>query len=157
MSERSVTHATITAERVYTAPPERVFAAWADPVVKARWFGYPDGWETIEYRLDFRMDGRELDRGGPAGGPVYTFDALYQEIVPNRRIVYTYAMDHDQTRVSVSLATVELVPAGDGTRLTVTEQGAFLDGHDTPGQREQVTEALLEELEGVLRREGAAA
>lgn len=153
MTERSVTHATFVVERTYDVAPERVFAAWADPTTKARWFGYPDPWETIGYDLDFRVGGRELDRGGPAGGPVYTYDALYQEIVPNRRIVFTYAMDHDETRVSVSLATVEFAPARGGTRLVFTEQGAFLDGRDAPTQREQANGALLEELDGVLRRE----
>ena len=34
----TVTHATFTLERVYPAPPQRVFAAWSDPAAKARWF-----------------------------------------------------------------------------------------------------------------------
>jgi uncharacterized protein YndB with AHSA1/START domain len=37
MSDRTVTHATFTMERNYQAPPDRVFAAWADPEVKVRW------------------------------------------------------------------------------------------------------------------------
>lgn len=155
MTERSVTHATFAVARTYDAAPARVFAAWADPTIKHRWFGYPDGWETISYDLDFRVDGRERDRGGPPGGTVYTYDALYQEIVPNRRLVYSYAMDHEETRISVSLATVEFEPAGGGTRVIVTEQGAFLDGHDTPAQRKRATGSLLDELAGELRREPA--
>lgn len=151
MTERSVTHATFVVERTYDIAPERVFSPWADPTTKARWFGYPAPWETNGYDLDFRVGGRELDRGGPAGGPVYTYDAPYQEIVPNRRIVFTYAMDHDATRVSVSLATVEFAPTDGGTRLVFTEQGAFLDGRDAPAQCEQANSGLLEELDRVLR------
>jgi hypothetical protein len=63
----------------------------------------------------------------------------------------------DETRISVSLATVELAPEGGGTRLVYTEQGAFLDGHDTPAQREQGTGSLLDALGAELRSEPATA
>ena len=148
MSERSVTHSTFVVERTYEATPERVFDAWADPAAKAGWFGSPDA----EHELDFRVGGREFSRGQvPGGGGTYTFDALYQDIVPDERIVYSYDMHLDDQRISVSLATVELKPAGEGTRLVLTEQGAFLDGLDTPEQREQGTGSLLDALGEELR------
>lgn len=37
-------------------------------------------------------------------------------------------------------------PGQRGTRLIVTEQGAFLDGHDDAGSRERGTAQLLEAL-----------
>jgi uncharacterized protein YndB with AHSA1/START domain len=156
MTERSVTHATFAIERTYDAPPARVFQAWADPAVKGRWFGGDEDGGG-EYELDFRVGGRELNRGGPSGGPVYTYEARYDEIVPDERIVYTYDMDLDESRISVSLATVELEPEGGGTRLVLTEHGAFLDGHDTPEQREQGTGSLLDALGAELQREPASA
>jgi uncharacterized protein YndB with AHSA1/START domain len=155
MSERSVTHATFVVERTYDAPPSRVFAAWADPAAKARWFG-PDE-STGEYELDFRLGGRELNRGGAPDGQTYTYEARYQDIVPGERIVYTYEMHRAETRISVSLATVELRPAGAGTRLIYTEQGAFLDGHDKPQYREEGTGGLLDALGAELRRESPTA
>jgi len=149
MSERSVEHATFVVERTYDATPARVFAAWADPAAKARWFG-PGESEEARFELDFRVGGREINRGAMEGS-VYAFEGLYQDIVPDERIVYTYDMHLDQARISVSLATVELKPEGDGTRLVFTEQGAFLDGLDTPAERQQGTGSLLgalgEELE----------
>lgn len=153
MPERSVTHATFTAERTYDAAPARVFAAWADPAAKARWFTGPDDWESGGYELDFRVGGRERSSGGPPGGPVFTYEAIYQDIVPDERIVYAYDMYTDEARISVSLGTVELKPAGAGTRLTYTEQGAYLDGLDTPSQREQGSGSLLDALGEELRRE----
>lgn len=152
MTERSVTHATFAVERTYDASPARVFAAWADPAAKARWFAGPEGWETTVFEMDFRVGGRERNRGGPPGGPVHTFEALYQDIVPDERIIFSYAMRLDETPISVSLATVELAPTGDGTRLVYTEQGAFLDGFDDPSPREQGMGELFDALEAELRR-----
>jgi uncharacterized protein YndB with AHSA1/START domain len=89
--------------------------------------------------------------------PVHTFDAHYQDIVTNERIIYTYVMYIDETRISISLATIEFKPAKAGTRLILTEQGAYLDGYDTPGLREQGTRDLLDALDAELRRESANA
>lgn len=139
MNERSAKHATFVIERNYEASPAKAFAAWADPVAKARWFTKADEFE-------FRVGGRETSHGGPPGGPVYTFDAQYQEIVPDQRIVYSYVLDQDETRISVSVVTVEFKSEGTGTRLIYTEQGVFLDGHDTPEQREHGTKLMLDKL-----------
>lgn len=146
MNERSVHHATFTVERTYQASPARVFAAWANPEAKARWFSKAD-------EFDFSVGGREFSRGGPPDGPIYTFDACFQEIVPNQRIVYSYTLDMGETRISVSVTTVELKPTDAGTRLIFTEQGTYLDGHDTPEQREHGTKAMLDTLGEVLRNE----
>jgi uncharacterized protein YndB with AHSA1/START domain len=74
--------------------------------------------------------------------------------VPDRRIVYAYAMQLDDVKISVSLATIEFVPSGAGTTLVLTEQGAFLDGYDDAGSREHGTGGLLDKL-GVARRRAA--
>ena len=157
MSERSTHHAIFVIERTYDASPARVFNAFSDPAAKARWFVGPDEWNQGGHELDFRVGGRERVSGGPPGGPVHSFDGLYQDIVPNQRIVYTYDMHMDEMRTSVSLATVEFEPEGDGTRLIFTEQGVFLDGLDNPAEREQGTKGLLDKLEAELEREPATA
>jgi uncharacterized protein YndB with AHSA1/START domain len=147
MSERSVEHATFVVERSYDAAPDRVFAAWSDPQAKARWFGGSDE----RFELDFRVGGRERRQGIDAEGNAYTFQALYQDVVPASRIVYTYDMLVGATRISVSVATVEIRPQGAGTRLVFTEQGVFLDGHDTPARREHGMGSLLDALGAELR------
>jgi uncharacterized protein YndB with AHSA1/START domain len=151
MTNRSVTHATFVVERTYDASPARVFAAWADPTTKARWFAGPEDWDASGHELDFQVGGRECASGGPRGGPVHIYNAVYYDIVPNERIVYAYDMHLDETRISVSLATVEIKPAGASSRLIFTEQGAFLDGHDYPAEREQGTIELLDALDAELR------
>ncbi|NGQ95736.1 polyketide cyclase [Brevibacillus sp. SYP-B805] len=145
MKEPSAKHATFVIEKFYKASPDQVFSAWANPETKSMWF--PKA-ETFE----FRIGGREINRGGPPGGPLYTFDACYQDIVPNSRIVYTYTMDMYDTRISVSVTTVEFKQEDGGTKLIFTEQGVFLDGHDTPEQREHGTKELLDKLGDVISR-----
>jgi uncharacterized protein YndB with AHSA1/START domain len=157
MTSRSVTHATFAIERSYDASPERVFRAWSDPDAKARWFVGPAEWERTEYAMDFRVGGRDLNRVGPPGGPVHTYEARYHDIVPNERIVTTYEMYLDETRTSVSVATLELEPSGNGTTLRYTEQGAFLDGTDSVASREQGSSDLLDALGVALESDAAVA
>jgi hypothetical protein len=57
----------------------------------------------------------------------------------------------DERKISVSLATFELKAAGSGTRLILTEQGAFLDGYDDAGSRERGTNGLLDALGASLK------
>jgi uncharacterized protein YndB with AHSA1/START domain len=144
--DRYVTHATFSLERRYPVPAARVFAAWADPAAKARWFA--PGPESRNL-LDFRVGGRELNHGGPARGPVMTFESFYRDIVPAERIVYSSTLAAGDDVVTVSLTTVEFTtvefttvesgPHGDGTRLVLTEQATFLDGREDPSWRETGT------------------
>jgi uncharacterized protein YndB with AHSA1/START domain len=149
--DRSVTHATFSLERSYQVPPARVFAAWAEPAAKARWFA-PD--PDSGHQLDFRVGGREVARGDPEDGPVMTFESLYRDIVPGERIVYTSTLSAGDDVMTVSVTTVEFSAAEGGTRLVLTEQGAFLDGREEPAWREHGTAAQLDALAAELKTDG---
>jgi uncharacterized protein YndB with AHSA1/START domain len=58
----TVNHTTFTIERKYPVTPERVFAAFADPVKKQRWFVEGDGFQMQSFEMDFRIGGRETTR-----------------------------------------------------------------------------------------------
>lgn len=152
MTKRSVVHATFTIERTYDATPAPVFRAFSDPAAKRRWFVEGEGWKIDSYDIDFRIGGLERSRFRFGDGPPMTFDSIYLDIVPNERIINAYNMTIDANRISASLATMELRPAGSGTRLVFTEQGAFLDGHDNVAQREEGTRGLFEKLAEELKR-----
>jgi uncharacterized protein YndB with AHSA1/START domain len=158
MTERTTKHDTFVIERVFPQSRERVFNAFANPDAKARWFsGPPDQWTQELRAFDFRVGGRERLVGAWAGGKVSSFDSVYQDIVANERIIYSYVMQIDGVPISVSLATVEFKPEGKGTRLVITEQGAFLDAFVDGGGREHGTRGLLERLAQSLETEPAGA
>ncbi|HEY2338022.1 MAG TPA: SRPBCC family protein [Burkholderiales bacterium] len=144
----SVAHGTFTIVRELPHAPERVYAAWSDANAKAAWFSGPSGqWTPLEREMDFRVGGRERARGRWTSGVVTDFQAHYLDIVPLRRIVYAYNMHVDERKISVSLATIQFEAAGaKRTKMTVTEQGAFLDGYDDAGSRERGTGGLMDAL-----------
>jgi uncharacterized protein YndB with AHSA1/START domain len=141
MTDRTVTHATFTLERTYPVPPDRAFRAWADTATKARWFaGNPSA-----YELDFRPGGIERNAATVEGKHI-VWESLYRDIVTDERIVYTSVLCEGDTVGTVSLTTVEFTPTGEGTRLVLTEAGAYLDGWEQAAWREQGTSDWLDAL-----------
>lgn len=150
-ASRSVVHATFCIERTYEASPSQVFKALTDPAAKAKWFAGGGGYTVLARDMDVRPGGREHLKGRWVSGVVSTFDAVYHDVVQDERIVYAYDMHLDERKISVSLATFELKPVGAGTRLIMTEQGAYLDGYDDAGSREQGSNFLLDALGNSLK------
>jgi uncharacterized protein YndB with AHSA1/START domain len=144
----SVTHGSFTVERTYASAPVRVFAAWASRDAKNAWFGEGDDFltPTTHYELDFRVGGREVLEGMRPGGRLFGYEAIYQDIMENRRIIASYDVRIGGQRYSVSLLTVEFHEIADGTRLVLTEQGAFLDGLDSNEQRVEGAGDSLDKL-----------
>lgn len=147
-------HATFSVEREYKHAPAKVFAAWADPRAKRAWFAEGEGWEIKSFDLDFREGGSESSKfrfmkGEATFGEETWFgnDTVFNEIAPNQRIVFTYSMDRNGVRFSVSLACAEFKPAGAGTRLIFTEHAAFFEGGDGAPMREAGWRALLQKLD----------
>lgn len=155
MTDRTTAHATFTVTREYKAAPARVWGAFSDLDRKRRWFGGPDG----DHTLDFRVGGKEIARGVHEGmGYLTRID--YLDLVPDSRIVTAYTMDSmtademaaggEGRRISASLQTIELQAVDGGCRLTLTEQGVFLDNLDQPADREHGTRWLLDNLATVV-------
>lgn len=155
MTDRSVTHATIALEHLYAAAPARVFGAWADPAIKTRWFTGALDPAAAPMRMDFRVGGTEQAVTSVDGGPVVVYEGVFRDIVPGERIVVANWIDVDGERVSVSQFTAEFRAEGNGTLLIVTEQGAYLDGRDSPDSRAVGIRAQLDALAAELESPGS--
>jgi uncharacterized protein YndB with AHSA1/START domain len=152
MTNRSVIHDTFVIERTYAASPSTVFAAFASEEAKSIWGDTGDIAKaqpaTGPAEFDFRVGGHERF-GVNHDGVSYTYDALYYDIVPDQRLVYSYEMYADDMRISVSVATITFVEIDKATTLTWTEQGAYLDGYDgdeAPRFRQGGTSDMLDGL-----------
>jgi uncharacterized protein YndB with AHSA1/START domain len=154
VTDHSIVHDMFSIERAYPAAPSRVFAAFASAEAKDTWADTgglePAEGEAGTAEFDFRPGGRERF-GHKYQGTTYRYEALYYDIVPDQRIVYSYEMYADDARISVSVATIEFAKSGDSTALTWTEQGAYLDGIDGPQAPALRTEGTAEILDGLAR------
>ena len=113
-----------------------------------------EGWTVDEYTLNFRIGGIEFSRFRFMDGLEIRNYTLFEDVVPDRRIVFAYRMTVGPKPISVSLGTVQLLPSGEGTLMTYTEQGVYFGDPDAVKGREQGSRGLLErlaaELEGAL-------
>jgi uncharacterized protein YndB with AHSA1/START domain len=145
-------HGTFTLTRVLAASPARVFSAWSDPNLRARWFGGPPHkWTEVGRTLDFRTGGSEVVEGRLADGGAPTLhEAQFHLVEPERRIIYAHNFHVSGVFHSVTLTSIELEPASGHTRVTYTEQIAFLNGSDGTADRRQAADQELSKLEKVL-------
>ena len=105
---KNLIHNTFVVERTYPNSPAQIFAAFADPVAKAKWFAGPSGSSAYDKSFDFRVGGGETVRTVFPDGKDARFASRYCGIVPDRRIAYTYEMWINGEYLSVLIATIEI-------------------------------------------------
>ena len=118
--------------RSYPVGPEKVWRAWTDPQALKRWWG-PGGNDPVSLaQLDVRVGGRfRIVFGGPQGKD-HEVQGVYKEVVPNRRLVFTWTWPNT-TPERESLVTIVFNKAGAGTELEFLHAQLFdesvRDGH----------------------------
>ena len=116
------TKPSLTLKRRLNAPPAKVYAAWTEPAKIARWFG-PQGAEVLRAEADVRVGGRYRVIFRVPDGDEHDVSGVYREVVPNQKLVFTWAWISTPERES--LVTVALKRDGDGTLLTLTHEQFF--------------------------------
>ena len=138
-------HATITLQHSYSAPLERVFSEFADPVARTRWSAPSD--DVLIYdEADFRIGGKDVYRCGPKADPKFRGETRYLDIVPNARVVSSETVDMGGERLAVALTTLDFEPTEDGTNLTVTIQVLSFVGPDMIHSYESGNKSALKNL-----------
>jgi uncharacterized protein YndB with AHSA1/START domain len=124
MSTQTALSATpsLTLKRRLKATPAKIFSAWTDPDKLKRWMG-PEGIETVSAETDPRVGGRYRFIMRSPDGEEHDVSGAYREVVPNEKLVFTWAWKSTPERES--LVTVLIKPDGDGTLLTLTHEQFF--------------------------------
>jgi uncharacterized protein YndB with AHSA1/START domain len=126
-----VNRPSLTFRRRLNASPEKVYAAWTDPQKITRWFGRADATAgSFRAEIDARIGGH-FRVSFSANDEYYQVGGVYREVVPNQRLVFSWAWHSTPERES--LVTVQLEPDGGGTLLTLRHEQFFdetaRDGH----------------------------
>jgi uncharacterized protein YndB with AHSA1/START domain len=110
-------------ERLFDAPPELVYRVWTKPEHLMKWWG-PKTFEPIGIEQDFRVGGAyRYGMRGEEGREVWK-SGVYQEIVPNERIVMTFKWDDGAWGVD-NLVTVTFQGLASGRTLLRFHQAPF--------------------------------
>ena len=143
-----VVHDTFVIVRTYPKAPAAVYAAFADPVRKRRWYASK---AAEHYENDFQVGGAEvsgsrMNDDTPFPGASLVSRSSYLDIVAEVRIVMAQTMAMDGRRFSASLITFEFRAGGEGTELVFTHQAGFFEGSDGPEMRQHGWSVLLDNL-----------
>lgn len=110
----------LTLKRQLKAPPEKVYEAWTQPEQMIRWWGVTPHQNKPIAETDLRVGGRFRVQFWGQSGEHHSVSGLYKEIVPNRKLVFTWSWQ--STPESQSQVTIDIKPANDGSLLTLTHE-----------------------------------
>jgi uncharacterized protein YndB with AHSA1/START domain len=142
-----LTKPSLTLTRHIKAPPSAVYRAWTDPECLKTWLG-PANFDVVTSEGDVRVGGawRSTIRN-LANQELHESSGTYREIVPDRKLVFTFSWSSDPHD---TICTVEFREDGGGTLMTFTQE-PFVDESERDGHVEGWSESF-DKLEQVLSR-----
>ena len=124
MEPRLAEKPSLTLSRRYPVAPEKVWRAWTDAEAVKRWWGPGPGEPVSLAELDVRVGGRfRIVFGGP-DGKMHECAGVYKEVVPNRKLVFTWHWPNS-TPERVSVVTIVFEAVGKGTELHFKHEQLF--------------------------------
>ena len=114
-----LTKPSLTLKRRLNAAPAEVYSAWTDPKKLAQWMG-PEGVEVTLAEADVRVGGRYRIVMRGTDGNDHDVSGVYREVVPDEKLVFTWAWKSTPERES--LVTITLKADGSGTLLTLLHE-----------------------------------
>ena len=140
------TKPSLTIKRRFNAPPEKVFDAWTDPEKLKRWMG-PGEMGTVLAESDARRGGRyRVVMQKPGDSEQHDVSGVYREVIPNEKLVFTWAWKTTPERES--LVTLTFKRDGDGTLFTLTHEHFF--DEDARDRHQHGWNGAMEKLDKVV-------
>lgn len=147
---KSTQHDMVTAERSFSAPVSRLFAAWQDTEALERWCCPGESWQGKVEAHDFQVGGVKRIRFGQPGEIEYFEDSRYIDITAGERIIHFQTMSENGIRIAASVVTLEFAENGTGSTLSVTDQLTLIDTTHAPEGRRDGWSEVLDKLGGEL-------
>ena len=145
MATRAEERTSLEIKRFINAPRERVYAAWTDPAELQRWFG-PEEVRTIKIAADVRVGGKYRWDLVKQDGEEWACLGEYRELVPGRKIVFTWKWDDDEAWENHdSVVTVELSDRDGGTEVKLTHEK--LPSEESRDRHNEGWNSVLDRLE----------
>jgi len=120
--DRDTADRTLVIERVFKAPPDRVFKAWTDPAILVKWWG-PEGFDTPDLKMDVRKGGAYRSVMASPQGGAQTVSGIYREVSPPHRLVMTWAWEQpDGSRGHETVVEVTFEAVSAGTRMRLVQR-----------------------------------
>jgi uncharacterized protein YndB with AHSA1/START domain len=124
MEQRLATKPSLALNRHYPVAPEKVWRAWTDAEAVKRWWGPGPGEPVSLAELDVRVGGRfRIVFGGP-DGKMHECAGVYKEVVPNRKLVFTWHWPNS-TPERVSVVTIVFKEVNGETDLLFKHEELF--------------------------------
>jgi uncharacterized protein YndB with AHSA1/START domain len=139
--------AEVRIERHYPFAPEKVWRAWTEPQALSRWFGAGRPGGVAEAEVDLRVGGRWRIVSRVPGGETHDVSGVYQEVVPHRRLVFSWAFHSTPERVS--RVTIDFTAQDGGTALRFVHDRFF--DEQARANHERGWLPLFEQLEAHLQ------
>ena len=122
MATNTADKTSLEIKRFINAPRARVYAAWTDPAQLKQWWG-PESVRTRNFTADARVGGKYRWDLFNQEGEEMTVYGEYRELVPGRKIVFSWQWDDDEAWKNVSsVVTVELSDRDGGTEVRLIHE-----------------------------------
>lgn len=135
-------------KRTFDAPAETVYAAWTQPEIISQWFLGDDCKACQVFEADARVDGRYDFMMTHISGEAYRVRGTYHEVEPDRKLVFSWAWDHEPEQKS--LVMIEFTDQAGKTLLTLTH--SRLANQESRDRHLKGWTSCLDHLQGQLAR-----
>jgi uncharacterized protein YndB with AHSA1/START domain len=148
MTSKTTEKTSLEIKRFINAPPTRVYEAWTDPAQLKEWWG-PEGVRTRNFSADARVGGKyRWDLVNQEGEEMSVFGE-YRELVPEKRIVFTWQWDDDKVWENrTSLVTIEFSDRDGGTDVRLRHEQ--LPSEESRDRHNEGWNSVLDRLERFL-------
>ena len=151
MERRPDERESVSLSRIFPNSQEAVFDAWTNPEHMKGWWQFGEGWITDVALVDLRKGGEfRIGATNAKTGDTLVVRGVYHEIVPPRRLTFTFIIEGQISTEGEELVTVEFQDLHGDTKMELTHTRIKRDESRT--LREKGWEAMLGHLETFLSK-----